>query len=58
MQNIQSIPGKLFYIVYILYKQNAIDIHGKQILKGKKFIKFLDLIIQNNSQIVKTYENY
>lgn len=34
MQEIQSIPGKLFYEVYEMFKENTIDARGKQILKG------------------------
>lgn len=55
MQQIQSVPGKLFYLVYCMYKENTIDARGKQILKGMTW-KNLDLIIMGNAQIAKAYE--
>jgi hypothetical protein len=34
MEDIESIPGKLFYVIYEMFKENTIDGKGKQILKG------------------------
>ena len=34
MNNIESVPGKLFYTVYQMHKENMIDGRGKMILKG------------------------
>ena len=35
MDQIETIPGKLFFLIYQMYKDNEIDSKGKIILKGK-----------------------
>lgn len=35
MDQIETIPGKLFYLIYQMHKDNEIDSKGRIILKGK-----------------------
>ena len=57
MDEISTIPGKLFYLTYLMCKENQIDVRGKHILKGFMSIH-IDLIISNSPAIEHAYETY
>ena len=57
MDQVSTIPGKLFYATYQMFKESQIDARGKLILKGYTLL-IIDLIISNSPSILEAYQNY
>jgi len=57
MESINSMEGKLFYLVHQMAERKMITMKDKGILKGKT-PKNVDLIIGSNDEIINAYESY
>ncbi len=54
---IDSVPGKILYMIYKMHQESVITLREKFILKGQNFVR-LDLVVSDQQCLRNAYEDY